>query len=121
MAEADATCDQGARIMDLVERRKRYQAVEDYRKRPLIVYATSTRANVPSFMAGDTVRELIDQIDALGDTTKVDILVHSSGGDALAAWKLMSIMRERLTHVAVLVPFHAFSAATLFALGADEI
>lgn len=107
--------------MDLVERRKRYQAIEDYRKRPLVVYATSTRANVPAVMAGDTVRELIDQIDALGDAKKVDILVHSSGGDALAAWKLMSIMRERLTHVAVLVPFHAFSAATLFCLGADEI
>lgn len=44
-------------------------------------------------MAGDTVRELIDQIDAIGDAKKLDILVHSSGGDALAAWKLMSIIR----------------------------
>jgi hypothetical protein len=108
--------------MDLAERRKRYQAIEDYRKRPLVVYATSTRANVPAMMAGDTVRELIDQLDALPAGSKeVDILVHSSGGDALAAWKLMSIVRERLDKVAVLVPFVAFSAATLFALGADEI
>jgi hypothetical protein len=109
------------RIMDLVERRKRYKAIEDYRKRPLVVYATSTRQNVPALMAGDTVRELIDQIDVIGDTKKIDILVHSSGGDALAAWKLMSIIRERLDHVTVFVPFMAFSAATLFALGADEI
>jgi hypothetical protein len=72
-------------------------------------------------MAGDTVRELIDQLDAIGDAKRIDILVHSSGGDALAAWKLMSIVRERLDNVAVLVPFMAFSAATLFALGADEI
>jgi hypothetical protein len=47
--------------------------------------------------------------------------VHSTGGDALTAWKLMSILRERFDNVAVLVPFMAFSAATLFALGADEI
>jgi hypothetical protein len=33
----------------------------------------------------------------------------------------MSILRERLDHVYVLVPFMAFSAATIFALGADEI
>ena len=33
----------------------------------------------------------------------------------------MSILRERFDKVSVLVPFMAFSAATLFALGADEI
>ena len=107
--------------MELAERRGRYEAIEDYRRRPLIVYATSTRPGVPSQMAGDSVREFIDQIDALSDADKVDVLVHSTGGDALAAWKLMSILRERFDNVAVLVPFMAFSAATLFALGADEI
>jgi hypothetical protein len=107
--------------VELAERRGRYKAIEDYRRRPLIVYATSTRPGVPSQMAGDSVREFIDQIDALPDADKVDVLVHSTGGDALAAWKLMSILRERFDNVAVLVPFMAFSAATLFALGADEI
>src|SRR5206468_4702761 len=33
----------------------------------------------------------------------------------------MSVLRERFEQVAVLVPFIAFSAATIFALGADEI
>jgi hypothetical protein len=107
--------------VDLAERQRRYQAIEDYRKRPLIVYATSTRPGVPARMAGDAVREFIDQLDALPDATAIDVLVHSTGGDALTAWKLMSILRERFDNVAVLVPFMAFSAATLFALGADEI
>jgi hypothetical protein len=107
--------------MELAGRRVRYQAIESYRKRPLIVYATSTRPGVVARMAGDAVREFIDQIDALPDAAKVDILVHSTGGDALTAWKLISILRERFENVAVLVPFMAFSAATLFALGADEI
>jgi ClpP class serine protease len=48
-------------------------------------------------------------------------MIHSTGGDALAAWKLMSVLRERFQHVSVLVPYMAFSAATIFALGADEI
>jgi len=72
-------------------------------------------------MAADAIRELIDQIEAVGDAKEIDILVHSTGGDALAAWKLMSLLRKRFTHVGVLVPFMAFSAATLFALGGDEI
>jgi hypothetical protein len=108
--------------MELAARRVRYQAIEDYRKRPLIVYATSTRQGVQAVMAGDAVREFIDQIDAIAlDKKSVDVLVHSTGGDALAAWKLMSLLRERFDKVSVLVPFTAFSAATLFALGADEI
>jgi hypothetical protein len=109
-------------FVDLIDRRIRYQAIEDYRKRPLIVYATSTRMNVNAMMTGDAVREFIDQLDALPASTKqIDVLVHSTGGDALTAWKLMSILRERFERVSVFVPFMAFSAATLFALGADEI
>jgi hypothetical protein len=73
-------------------------------------------------MASDAVREFIDQIDSIPEGTKaIDVLIHSTGGDALTAWKLMSILRERFDSVSVLVPFIAFSAATLFALGADEI
>jgi len=115
--------------MNLEKRRERYKAIEDARGRPLIVYVTSTRLivagpqmmNFAGMMGADAVREFIDQMDTLPDATEVDILVHSTGGDPLAAWKLMSMLRERFTKVSVLVPFMAFSAATLFALGADEI
>lgn len=107
--------------MDLKNRIDRYKQIEALRKRPLIVYATSTRPGVRAVMAGDAVREFIDQIDIIKDPHNVDILIHSTGGDALAAWKLMSVLRERFKSVAVLVPFMAFSAATIFALGADEI
>jgi hypothetical protein len=108
--------------MNLDERIKRYEAIEAYRKRPLIAYATSTRHGVNAMVAGDAVREFIDQLDAIpADTKAVDVLLHSTGGDALAAWKLMSLLRERFETVAVLVPYMAFSAATIFALGADEI
>jgi hypothetical protein len=77
--------------------------------------------NYAGMMGADAVREFVDQMDTLADDKEVDILVHSTGGDPLAAWKLMSMLRERFQKVFVLVPFMAFSAATLFALGADEI
>jgi ClpP class serine protease len=103
------------------DRIKKYSAIEDYRKRPLIVYGTSTRVGINAMMAADVVREFIDQINLINDGDKVDVLIHSTGGDALTAWKLMSLLRERFKNVAVLVPYMAFSAATIFALGADEI
>jgi hypothetical protein len=76
---------------------------------------------VGAILGGDAVREFIDQIDAVRGSSAVDVLIHSTGGDGLAAWKIMSELRERFETVSVLVPFMAFSAATLFALGADEI
>ncbi len=108
--------------MNIQQRIQTYQKIEDFRKRPLIVYAASTRQGVPGLMAGDAVREIIDQVDKIPLTEKkIDILLHSSGGDGLTAWKLMSVLRERFDSVCVMVPYMAFSAATLFTLGADEI
>ena len=109
-------------------RRECYRKIEQLRERPLIVYATSTRPGVVAQMANDAVRQFIDQIEAIkksgelgfkGDN--VDVLIHSIGGDSLSAWKLMSVLRERFERIGVLVPYMAFSAATIFALGADEI
>jgi ClpP class serine protease len=69
--------------MDLKNRRDRYAAIEKYRGRPLIVYATTTRPGVAARMASDAVREFIDQIDAIPSGKSIDVLVHSTGGDAL--------------------------------------
>lgn len=107
--------------MEIEERVQRYKAIEDYRKRPLVVYATTTRGNVAGRMANDAVREFIDQNEAITKGDELDILLHSTGGDALTAWKLMSVLRERFNTVEVLVPYMAFSAATIFCLGADRI
>ncbi len=108
--------------MKLDDRLEIYKRIEEYRKNPLIIYATSTRPGVNAMMASDAVRQLIDQLDTIPlNATEVDVLIHSSGGDGLAAWKLMSVLRERFQKVNVLVPFMAFSAATIFSLGADKI
>ena len=60
------------------------------------MYVTSTRLfvlgpqmmNYAGQMGADVVREFIDRMDTIPDAKEVDILVHSTGGDPLAAWKL---------------------------------
>lgn len=107
--------------MEIAKRVETYKAIEEKRGRPLIVYATSTRRHVEAQMGGDAVREFVDQIEAVRDHDKVDVLIHSFGGDALVAWKLISMLRESFSHISALVPNMAYSAATLFCMGADEI
>lgn len=108
--------------MGLSERIQLYRQIEQHRERPLIVYVTSQRSGAPGSMAGDVIPEFIDQLQKLPDETKaVDLLIESSGGDALVAWRVVSLIRAKCKDVSALIPYSAFSAATLMALGCNEI
>ena len=101
---------------------KLYREIEEKRKRPLISYFTSLRPNASAQMASDVISEFAKQIIEIPKTKKeIDILIVSSGGDPTVAWRIISMLRERFEKVGVLVPYAAYSAATLLALGANEI
>ncbi|HEV3077269.1 MAG TPA: hypothetical protein VHB47_22795 [Thermoanaerobaculia bacterium] len=110
--------------MSINERIKLYSKLEQLRGRPLVVYVTSNRQPelASGKIAGDAVSELLLQLQALPEgTTALDLLVVSHGGDPTVAWRIVSLIRERVKEFAFLAPQAAFSAATLIALGADEI
>lgn len=108
--------------MDLNERLEWYKKIEGHRGRPLIAYVTSKRDGVDAEMASDALPFLIEQLDVLPDgTTELDFLIVSLGGDPMVAWRIMSLIRGRVDKVSVLVPQSAYSAATLVALGGDDI
>ena len=104
------------------ERLALYRDIETFRGRPLICYVTSIRPQASGQIAGDIIPELIKQINEIpGEHREVDFLVISNGGDPIAAARIISLLRERFEKVSVLLPYVAYSAATLLALGADEI
>jgi hypothetical protein len=108
--------------MALADRLKKYREIEQLRERPLFAYVTSARQNAGGRMASDALPEIIDQVLLLPrDADGVDLLIVSNGGDATVAWTIMSLLREKVKTIGVLVPQSAFSAATFLALGADEI
>ncbi len=117
--------------MGAAERFGYYEQLEGLRRRPLLVYVTSARAGgVRGLISAEAIAEFQDQLQELekpGAKQKfenpeaIDLLVVSNGGDPTVAWRLMSLLRERAKQIAVLVPQAAFSAATLLALGANEI
>lgn len=108
--------------MSIQSRVNLYSKVEALRERPLMVYVTSPRANAAGQMGADVIPEICNQIDKLSTTSKsIDLLIVSNGGDAMVAWRTMSILREKFDYISVLVPQTAYSAATLLAIGADEI
>jgi hypothetical protein len=99
-----------------------YDEIESHRKRPLIVYVTSKRIGTHFTMASDALPVLIKQIDALPKKAKeADLMIVSLGGDPMVAWRLISVLHQRVDRIEVLIPQSAYSAATLIALGADKI
>jgi hypothetical protein len=108
--------------MPFSQRAPLYEQIEQARQRPLICYVTSIRPNASGSIAADALPQLIKQLKAIDPASReVDFMVVSYGGDGIVAARIISLLRERFDRVAVLVPYVAYSAATLIALGADEI
>lgn len=91
--------------------------------RLLVSYVTSTRSGHEIQMADDVLRLLFEHLESGKEAARkgIDLLIHSNGGSGTVPWRLVSLIREYTKNFAVLVPHKAFSAATLVALGADEI
>lgn len=90
--------------------------------RELIVYATTIRDGMPGKIAASVIPEFISQIEKIPKKEKkVDILVESNGGDPIVVWRLVNILRNRFEEFGVLVPYNAYSAATLLAMGANSV
>jgi ClpP class serine protease len=107
------------------ERTKLIRALEKARgATTVIAYVTSTRPNLEVQMAMDVVPVFYRHLKALKTSkgeTKVDLFLHSNGGDGVVPWRLVTLIREFCSEFSVLVPHRAFSAATLMALGADHV
>ena len=52
---------------------------------------------------------------------KLDLFLHSPGGDGEAAEQICLYLRTQFAHIRAIVPVYAMSAATMMALSADEI
>ncbi|MDP1561662.1 MAG: hypothetical protein Q8M16_09720 [Pirellulaceae bacterium] len=97
--------------------------LERLRGSRVICYLTSIRTGVPGQMSEEHVREIFDHLLKMEERPieKLDIFICSNGGDGVIPWRLVPVFRQFAKSIGVLVPFHAYSAATILALGANEI
>jgi hypothetical protein len=106
------------------ERRKLISELQAKRGgRLCLSYITSTRQGHEIQIADDVLRLMYGHLEAGAEAAKkgVDLFLHSNGGSGTTPWRIVSLIREYTKNLAILVPDRAFSAATLIALGADDI
>jgi hypothetical protein len=69
----------------------------------------------------DVIPLVSKHLQTIGKIKNIDFFLYSAGGDTMVPWRLVSMIREYCDKFSVLVPYKAHSAATMIALGADEI
>ena len=106
-------------------RKEIIQRIEEKRCSKVITYVTSDRHNLNAQIASDVIpliHEHLLSFDIKGPK-KLDLFIYSRGGDTDVPWAIVSMFREYSLggSFSVLIPYKAHSAATVIALGADEI
>ena len=105
-----------------MDRRQLIGEIEGLRGSRVITYLTSDRQGpFNARIAMDVIPLVSKQLRIIGQTENIDLFLYSAGGDTMVPWRLVSMIREYCGKFAVLIPYKAHSAATMIALGADEI
>src|SRR3989338_6378599 len=96
--------------------------IELLRGSRVIAYLTSDRQGpFNARIAMDVIPFINKQLQAIGKTKNIDLFIYSTGGDTMVPWRLVSMIRDYCEKFSVLVPYKAHRAATMIALGADDI
>lgn len=117
--------DDGSPNYDAV-RRKYLVALYQHTKRPVILYASSwlQKRDVPPHQVSiddEDIQSLMEVTSGLGSGSELDLILHSPGGSPETAEAIVSYLRSRFSHIRVIVPNLAMSAATMISCAADEI
>lgn len=98
-----------------------YKELEEKRESKLLVYYTSDRKGMESQIASDIIPIFLEHLDQIVGTKKITLFLYTRGGNTLAAWSLVNLIRNFCKDFEVIIPFNCHSAGTLISLGANRI
>ena len=104
-----------------IDRLDLYSQLEEKRNSKLLVYITSTRGNLETQIANDILPKFTEHLDKIGDAQKITLYLYTNGGNTLAAWSLVNLIRSFCDCFEVIIPANCFSSGTLICLGTDNI
>lgn len=108
-------------------RRKYLTEVHNLTKRSVILYATKWTQHDPNIspdavsIVDEDLQGLMEVLHGLPADSGLDLILHSPGGSLEAAEAIVCYLRSKFTHIRVIVPQLAMSAATMICCAADLI
>jgi len=107
-------------------RRRYLTRLYQHTHRPVILYATKFTQLSPNVspeivsIVDEDLQGIMEVVHGIPGSA-LDLILHSPGGSAEAAEALVTYLRSKFTHIRVVVPHLAMSAATIVACFADSI
>lgn len=125
LAQLAGAGEQG-HISDFDRVRRQYLArLHKFSGRNVVLYASGwlqSSAVPPEIVSiGDEDMQAFMEVSHGLEGDALDLILHSPGGSPEAAEAVVSFLRSRFSHIRVIVPQLAMSAATMIACAADEI
>jgi hypothetical protein len=102
-------------------RKELITGLERLRKSKVICYVTGDRAPFTTKIASDAVPLFEKHLRKIGACNTISLFLYTRGGDILAPLSIVKLLRNYCQMLEVVIPYHAHSAGTLLALGANKI
>jgi uncharacterized protein YqeY len=103
------------------ERQALYKEIEKQRKSRVVAYVTGDRAGMQAQISNEAVDIFSDHLDAVFPTKKISLILYTIGGNTMAAWNLVNMLRMFCDSLEIIVPARARSVGTLMCLGANTV
>lgn len=103
------------------DRLTHYAALEKARGSRVLTYVTGDRKNLETQIHGEVVDFIINHLDTFDYPKKISLFLYTKGGDTLAGWTIVNLLRQFCKELEVIVPAKCHSTGTLMCLGANRI
>jgi hypothetical protein len=98
-----------------------FAELEAARKSKVLVYITGDRPGMETQIHPEVYDKFVNHLDLIGVVKKISLYLYTRGGNTLAAWSLVNLIRQFCDEFEVIIPSKAHSAGTLMSLGANTI
>jgi hypothetical protein len=103
------------------ERLELYKQLEEKRQCKLLVYVTGDRSGLEAQIAKEVLHLFVRHLDLIATSPLIALYLYAQGGDTLASWSIVNLIRQFCGEFEVIVPGKAHSGGTLICLGANAI
>jgi hypothetical protein len=97
------------------------RALEGKLRSKFLVYFTADSPIIGGIVSEDAIIPMFDHLRAMGKQNRIVLYLYSPGGQMETPWKLVNMLREFCEELHVVVPYKAYSAATMICMGTDKI
>ncbi len=98
-----------------------YNQIEQERQSKLLVYITGDKPGMETQISQEVHDLYVNHLDKFNLPEKITLYLYTRGGDTMAAWGLINLLKQFCNSYEVIVPSKARSAGTLMCLGANNI